>query len=104
MMISGRGGRGVCATALSSARKLLATGLVLLAILATGCSVTGKVRSAFGGQLPLKVTVAPGANDDTAIAVDFVVVYNDKLLDVIMKVSAAVCVGKQIRFLADDLP
>src|SRR2546423_15277339 len=89
MMISGRGGRGVCATALSSARRLLATGLVLLAILATGCSVTGKVRSAFGGQLPLKVTVAPGANDDTPIAGDLVVVYDHKLLDQIKKVPAA---------------
>jgi type VI secretion system protein len=59
------------------------------------------VRSAFGGQLPLKVTIAAGANDDTAIAVDFVVVYDDKLLDEIMKVSAAEWFSKKSRFLAD---
>jgi len=102
MMISGRGGRGrVSATAISSARNLVAGGLVLLAVLVTGCSAAGKVRSAFGGKLPLKVTVAPGANDDSAIAVDFVVVYSDKLLDEIMKVSAAEWFAKKSRFLAD---
>jgi type VI secretion system protein len=84
-----------------SARNLVAVSIVLLAFNAVGCSVTGKVRSAFGGQLPLKVTIEPGANDDSAIAVDFVVVYSDKLLDEIMKVSAAEWFAKKSRFLAD---
>jgi len=103
MMISGRGGRGrrVSAIALSSARKLLTAGLLLAVTSVTGCSAAGKVRSAFGGRLPVKVTIAPGANDDTAIAVDFVVVYSDKLLDEIMKVSAAEWFSKKNRFLAD---
>ena len=102
MMDGGRGGRGrVSATAISSARNLVAGGLVLLAISVSACSAAGKVRSAFGGRLPLKVTIAPGANDDTAIAVDFVVVYSDKLLDEIMKVSAADWFAKKSRFLAD---
>jgi type VI secretion system protein len=103
MLGPGRGGRGrrVSATALSSARKLVAGGVVLLAFSVAACSVTGKVRSAFGGQLPLKVTVAPGANDDSAIAVDFVVVYSDKLLDEIMKLPAAEWFSKKSRVLAD---
>ena len=102
MMNGGRGGRGrVSATAISFARNLVAGGLVLLAVLFTGCSAAGKVRSAFGGRLPVKVTIVPGANDDSAIAVDFVVVYSDKLLDEIMKVSAAEWFSKKERFLAD---
>jgi type VI secretion system protein len=79
---------------------LLAGGLVLL-LLPSGCSAAGKVRSAFGGKLPLQVTVVPGANDDSAIAVDFVVVYSDKLLDDILKLSAADWFTKKERLLAD---
>src|SRR5262245_8336809 len=104
MLGSGRGGRGrrcVAAIAISSARILAAGGLVLLALSTTACSVTGKVRSAFGGQLPLRVTIEPGANDDSAIAVDFVVVYSDKLLDEIMKLPAAEWFSKRSRVLAD---
>jgi type VI secretion system protein len=80
--------------------KILLAGVVLLVLCAT-CSAAGKVRSAFGGQLPLRVTVEPGANDDSAIAVDFVVVYDQKLLDEISKVSAAEWFSKKTRFLAD---
>jgi type VI secretion system protein len=104
MLGPGRGGRGrrvVCATAISSARNLVAGGLLLLAFSATACSVTGKVRSAFGGQLPLRVTVEPGANDDSAIAVDFVVLYSDKLLDEVVKLPAAEWFSKRSRILAD---
>jgi type VI secretion system protein len=75
---------------------------VLLVLSGSGCSAAGKVRSAFGGKLPINVTVVPGANDDSAIAVDFVVVYSDKLLDDILKVSAAEWFQvKKARFLAD---
>lgn len=98
-----RGGRGrrCYATAVSAVGNFVAVGVALLALLCAACSVTGKVRSAFGGQLPLKVTVAPGANDDSAIAVDFVVVYDQKLLDEIVKISAAEWFAKKSRFLAD---
>lgn len=96
MRTSARGGSGrrVFATAVSA--------IAFLALTTAGCSVTGKVRSAFGGNLPLKVTVAPGANDDSAIAVDFVVVYDQKVLDEVMKVTASEWfASKKARFLAD---
>jgi type VI secretion system protein len=98
-----RGGGGrVFATAVSSARIFVAGSLVLLVISGSGCSAAGKVRSAFGGKLPLNVTVVPGANDDSAIAVDFVVVYSDKLLDEILKVPASEWfLTKKARLLAD---
>jgi len=83
-------------------RRLCATALIALIVpLFAACSVGGKVRSAFGGQLPLRVTVVPGANDDSAIAVDFVVVYTDKLLDEIIKLPAAEWFSKKKTFLAD---
>jgi type VI secretion system protein len=74
---------------------------VALLVFGARCSAAGKVRSAFGGQLPLNVTVVPGANDDSAIAIDFVVVYDQKLLDEIVKISAAEWFSKKSRFLAD---
>jgi hypothetical protein len=80
--------------------KILVAGVAFILLFAM-CSAAGKVRSAFGGQLPLTVTVMPGANDDSAIAIDFVVVYDQKLLDEIVKVSAAEWFSKKSRFLAD---
>ena len=98
-----RGGGGrVSAIAISPARIFATGSLVLLVLSGYGCSAAGKVRSAFGGKLPLNVTVVPGANDDSAIAVDFVVVYSDKLLDEVLKVSASDWFRtKKERFLAD---
>jgi type VI secretion system protein len=103
MINNARGGIGRrdYATAISTVRNLIAVGAAVLMPLCTACSAAGKVRSAFGGQLPIRVTVAPGANDDSAIAVDFVVVYDDKVLDEIAKVSAADWFSRKSRFLAD---
>jgi type VI secretion system protein len=99
---SGRVGRCVHATAVLTARNLIALAAALFVPLCVQCSTAGKVRSAFGGQLPIKVNVAPGANDDSAIAVDFVVVYDEKVLDEIARVPAADWFSsKKSRFLAD---
>jgi type VI secretion system protein len=97
-----RGGR--CrrfqATGIINICKIFVAGIAFVMIFAM-CSAAGKVRSAFGGQLPLTVTVMPGANDDSAIAIDFVVVYDQKLLDEIVKIPAAEWFSKKSRFLAD---
>jgi len=85
----------------SSVRRFVAIWVFLLATAVTGCSTSETVRAAFGGKLPLTVTVVPGANDDTAIAVDFVVVYDQKLLDELLKVSAADWFATKSRFQAD---
>jgi type VI secretion system protein len=94
-------GRRVFPNGIFTIRNMVEVGVLLLVLLCAACSAAGKVRSAFGGQLPLRVTVVPGANDDSAIAVDFVVVYDQKLLDEISKVSAAEWFSKKSRFLAD---
>jgi type VI secretion system protein len=70
-------------------------------LIASGCSVAGKVRSAFGGDLPIKVTVVPGANEDTPIAVDLLLVYDQKLMDDLLKMPAATWFTKKEQFLKD---
>lgn len=59
-----------------------------LAILAAGCSTGKSVRRMFGGSLPFHVTVLPGANENSAVAVDLVVVYDQKLADELLKLPA----------------
>jgi type VI secretion system protein len=67
----------------------------------TSCSVKQKVRSAFGGQLPMHVIVAPDANEDSPVAVDVVVVYDRKMLDELLKLSAAQWFAAKAQFVAD---
>ncbi|HYH06467.1 MAG TPA: hypothetical protein VEK11_05325 [Thermoanaerobaculia bacterium] len=43
----------------------------------------------FGGELPFSVTIANDANETSAIAVDLVVVYDDKIVDQLLKMPAA---------------
>jgi type VI secretion system protein len=62
---------------------------VLCALLAQSCSSGKKVRSMFGGTLPVSVRVDDNANDNSAIAVDMVVVYDPKLVDSLLKMTAA---------------
>jgi type VI secretion system protein len=67
----------------------------------SACSTGQKVRGMFGGQLPVQVTVQPGANDNSAIAVDMVVVYDQKLLDDLMKMPASDWFSKRPQMIKD---
>ncbi|HKS24477.1 MAG TPA: hypothetical protein VJZ76_16880 [Thermoanaerobaculia bacterium] len=62
-------------------------------------------RSLFGGRLPFQVAIAPDANNNSAVAVDLVIVYDAKLADELLKVRAADWFdAKQKRqFLADHV-
>jgi len=62
---------------------------VLIALGAVSCSAVSSARSMFGGALPFHVTIAPDANENSAIAVDLVVVYDAKLADELLKLPAA---------------
>lgn len=79
---------------------MLCAALSGLAII-TACSVKQKVRSAFGGQLPMQVLVAPDANEDSPVAVDIVVVYDRKLLDELLKLPASQWFATKAQFIAD---
>ncbi|MEA2464363.1 MAG: hypothetical protein QOJ98_2110 [Acidobacteriota bacterium] len=76
---AGREGLPVAATRVAVLRSCLRTLLLALGVTfaLASCGVTTKVRSAFGGELPFRVTVAPDANENSAIAVDLVVVYDN---------------------------
>src|ERR1700736_6576693 len=59
-----------------SGRAFVVRGVTLLLLCESmlACSVASSTRSMFGGRLPFQVTVAPDANENSAVAVDLVVV------------------------------
>jgi len=94
--------RPLCPAGILSLRKR--AGAVLLAALtlvASACSMATKVRSMFGGDLPFYVVVMPEANENSAVAVDAVVVYNQNVLDQIMKLRASEWFAKKKQFMND---
>lgn len=75
--------------------------LISLLSLLVGCSAGRKVRSAFGGQLPVQVTIDPAVNDNSPVAVDLLLVYDDKLLDGLLAMPAAEWFTKKEQYVAD---
>lgn len=75
--------------------------LSLLCLFSGACSAKAKVRSMFGGMLPMQVTVDPHANEDAPLAVDLVVVYDAKLADELLKLPAADWFAKKKQLLRD---
>jgi type VI secretion system protein len=55
----------------------------------------------FGGQLPVQVRVAVDANNDSAVAVDLLVVYDDKVLTELLKTPAADWFANKKQLMAD---
>ena len=76
-------------------------GVLAVLLFLVSCSAGRKVRSAFGGQLPIDVTIAESANDNSPIAVDLLVVYDDKLVDKLVEMPAAEWFTKRQQFIAD---
>jgi hypothetical protein len=71
-------------------------------VLATvGCSMPTKVRSMFGGGTEFRVNIAPNANENSAVAVDALVVYDAKVLDLLLKTKASDWFAKKQQFLSD---
>jgi type VI secretion system protein len=73
--------------------------LVLLA--ATSCGLPNRARSMFGGQLPIQVTISPNANEDTPLAVELIVVYENKLIDKLLEKTARDWFTGREQFLRD---
>lgn len=78
-----------------------ALGVALLFLVSGGCSTGKKVRSMFGGMLPMQVDVAPDVNEDSPVAVDLVVVYDPKLVDALLKMPASEWFSKREQFVKD---
>jgi type VI secretion system protein len=75
--------------------------LLLFVALGTACSTASKARAMFGGKLPFHVAVAPDANENSAIAVDLLVVYDGKLVDQLLKMRAADWFVQKAQFVRD---
>ncbi len=73
--------------------------LVLLA--ATSCGLPNRARSMFGGQLPIQVTILPNANEDSPLAVELIVVYEDKIVDKLLEKKAREWFAGRDQFLRD---
>lgn len=69
----------------SAVRPLL---LALLMIVAASCGLPNRVRSMFGGELPIQVTISPDANEDSPVAVELIVAYDEKIVDELLKMPA----------------
>lgn len=75
--------------------------LIPLVLLASSCGLPNRVRSMFGGQLPIPVTIAPDANEDSPLAVDIIVVYDDKLIEKLLQKKARDWFAGREQFLRD---
>lgn len=75
--------------------------LVPLLLLAMACGLPNRVRSMFGGQLPIEVTIAPEANEDRPLAVELIVAYDQKIVDELLKIPARDWFVKRDQFLRD---
>jgi type VI secretion system protein len=69
--------------------------------LALSCGVASATRSMFSGSLPMTVVIDPQANENSAIAVDLVVVYDAKVTDQLMKLRAADWFTQKKQFIRD---
>ena len=62
--------------------------LILLLLLLVSCGKSVNTKALFGGKLHLEVTVAENANRNNAVAVDLVMIYDEKLLEKISGLTA----------------
>lgn len=75
--------------------------LVPLLLLASSCGLPNRVRSMFGGQLPIQVTISPDANEDSPLAVELIVVYENKIVDKLLEKKARDWFAGREQFLRD---
>lgn len=75
--------------------------LIPLLLLVSACGLPNRVRSMFGGQLPIQVSIAPDANEDSPLAVELIVVYENKIVDKLMEKKARDWFAGREQFLRD---
>jgi type VI secretion system protein len=82
----------------SAVRSLI---LVILMIATASCGLPGRMRSMFGGELPMDVSISPVANEESALAVELIVVYDEKILGELLKMPARTWFQGREQFLRD---
>ncbi len=76
--------------------------LLLLCLAAASCGLPNRARSMFGGQIPpIPVTISADANEDSPLAVELIVTYDDKVLDELLKMPARKWFEGREQFLRD---
>jgi len=80
----------------------LAVEAVLLAALCLqSCGTVGAVKSLFGGIFPAEVQISPELNQSSPIAVEFVVVYDKKMLGKLREMTAREWFEQRTQILRD---
>jgi type VI secretion system protein len=76
--------------------------LVLLLVATASCGLPNRVRSMFGGQIPpIPVTISKDANENSPLAVELIVAYDQKVLDELLKMPARKWFDGREQFLRD---
>jgi type VI secretion system protein len=84
-----------------SNRGLVAVVLASALLFAAACGMPRRMRSMFGGELPIQVQIAPEVNHDSPVAVELVMAYDDKALDELLKMSKDVWFRNRGQLLRD---
>ena len=88
-------------TASTASRWLLS---LLIALLLSGCLYIRHPGALFGGLLTMQVTTVPKMNRDMPVAVEVLVVYEQKVLEQLEKLSATQWFEGRAQFLRDNPP
>jgi type VI secretion system protein len=75
--------------------------LVLLLVLLQACGIGTRARAIVGGKMRVQAQVADTANQHSPVALDLVVVYDQKLLKELSQLSAADWFDKRKQFRRD---
>lgn len=75
--------------------------LGVLMVATASCGLPNRVRSMFGGDLPIQVTISPDANEDSPLAVELIVAYDEKIVDELLKLPARKWFAGREQFLRD---
>jgi hypothetical protein len=75
--------------------------VAVIALAGGGCSSVKKVRTLFGGMLPMQVEVAKDVNERSPVAVDLLVVYDAKLVEELLKVPSTGWFAGREQYLKD---
>lgn len=77
---------------------------ILLALAAPtlgGCGIVSRSRSLFGGKVPVTVTISPKMNQNSPVAVEFVVAYKKPLLEKLLEMPASQWFERREQLLRD---
>jgi type VI secretion system protein len=75
--------------------------LIVPLLFAAACGLPNRVRSMFGGELPIQVSISPDANENTPLAVELIVVYENKIVDKLLEKKAREWFSGREQFLRD---